>query len=98
MASSFIAENLRLNLAFVANLNAWPGLVALTSKRPKTMVEDSDTESERGARAFTLWLNSLCVEPVAFNLFENLKDGLIRQAFDKILPAQLSGDALPSPT
>lgn len=36
---------------------------------------------------FTLWLNSLGVEPGVFNLFENLKDGLILlQAFDKILP------------
>ena len=32
------------------------------------------------------WLNSLGVESGLFNLFENLKDGLIiLQAFDKIL-------------
>ena len=39
---------------------------------------------------FTLWLNSLGVEPAVFNLFENLKDGLIiLQAFDKILPGSV---------
>jgi len=39
---------------------------------------------------FTLWLNSLGVEPGVFNLFENLRDGLIiLQAFDKILPGSV---------
>ena len=39
---------------------------------------------------FTLCLNTLCVEPGVFNLFENLKDGLIIiQAFDKILPGSV---------
>lgn len=53
------------------------------------MVEDSDTKCEREAPVFTLWLNSLCVEPVVFNSLENLKDGLIHQAFDKILPGSV---------
>lgn len=36
---------------------------------------------------FTLWLNSLNVEPGVYNLFEDLKDGLILlQAFDKVVP------------
>ncbi|KAF8189320.1 Ca2+-binding actin-bundling protein [Pholiota molesta] len=53
-------------------------------------VEDFDAEGEREARAFTLWLNSLEVDPAVFNLFENLKDGLIiLQAFDKILPGSV---------
>ena len=39
---------------------------------------------------FTLCLNTLCVEPGVFNLFENLEDGLIIiQAFDKILPGSV---------
>jgi plastin-1 len=39
---------------------------------------------------FTLWLNSLGVDPSVYNLFENLKDGLIiLQAFDKILPGSV---------
>ena len=54
------------------------------------MVEDFDAEGEREARVFTLWLNSLGVEPGVFNLFENLKDGLvILQAFDKVLPGSV---------
>ncbi|KAK7031297.1 fimbrin [Paramarasmius palmivorus] len=71
--SSLVAGNPRLNLAFVANLfNTHP---------------DFDAEGEREARVFTLWLNSLGVEPAVFNLFENLRDGIIiLQAFDKILP------------
>lgn len=53
-------------------------------------VEDFDAEGEREARVFTLWLNSLGVEPGVFNLFENLKDGLvILQAFDKISPGSV---------
>lgn len=36
---------------------------------------------------FTLWLNSLNVDPGVYNLFEDLKDGLILlQAFDKVVP------------
>ncbi|RUS29448.1 calponin homology domain-containing protein [Jimgerdemannia flammicorona] len=35
---------------------------------------------------FTLWLNSLDVDPGVYNLFEDLKDGLILlQAFDKVI-------------
>ncbi|KAG2359665.1 calponin homology domain-containing protein [Suillus spraguei] len=53
-------------------------------------IEDFDAEGEREARAFTLWLNSLGVEPAVFNLFENLRDGLIiLQAFDKISPGSV---------
>ena len=37
---------------------------------------------------FTLWLNSLGVDPAVFNLFENLRDGLVLlQAFDKVYPS-----------
>ena len=89
-ASSLVSGNPRLNLAFVANLfNTHPGLEPLDEQEAKDYgaVEDFDAEGEREARAFTLWLNSLGVEPAVFNLFENLRDGLIiLQAFDKILP------------
>lgn len=88
--SSLVAGNPRLNLAFVANLfNTWPGLEPLDEQEVKDYgaVEDFDAEGEREARVFTLWLNSLGVEPAVFNLFENLRDGLIiLQAFDKISP------------
>ncbi|EMD31918.1 hypothetical protein CERSUDRAFT_119239 [Gelatoporia subvermispora B] len=88
--ASLVAGNPRLNLAFVANLfNTHPGLEPLDEQEAKDygVVEDFDAEGEREARVFMLWLNSLGVEPGVFNLFENLKDGLvILQAFDKIHP------------
>jgi plastin-1 len=75
-------------LAFVANLfNTWPGLAPLDEQEAKDYgaVDDFDAEGEREARVFTLWLNSLNVEPAVFNLFEDVKDGLIiLQAYDKI--------------
>ncbi|KAF8881226.1 calponin homology domain-containing protein [Infundibulicybe gibba] len=91
--SSLVSGNPRLNLAFVANLfNTHPGLEPLDEEEAKEYgaIEDFDAEGEREARVFTLWLNSLGVEPGVFNLFENLKDGLIiLQAFDKILPGSV---------
>ena len=76
-------------MAFVANLfNTHPGLEPLDEQEAKDYgaVEDFDAEGELEARAFTLWLNSLGVEPAVFNLFKNLHNGLtILQAFNKIL-------------
>ncbi|GJJ07796.1 hypothetical protein Clacol_002001 [Clathrus columnatus] len=90
---SLISGNPRLNLAFVANLfNTYPGLEPLDMQEAKDygIVEDFDAEGEREARVFTLWLNSLGVEPTVANLFENVKDGLIiLQAFDKIIPGSV---------
>lgn len=90
---SLLSGNPRLNLAFVANLfNTHPGLAPLDAQEAKDygVVEDFDAEGEREARVFTLWLNSLGVEPTVNNLFENLKDGLvIIQAFDKIVPGSV---------
>lgn len=86
-SKSIVAGNPKLNLAFVANLfNTYPGLEALEEgERP--VIEDFDAEGEREARVFTLWLNSLNVEPGVYNLFEDLKDGtIILQAFDKVIP------------
>ncbi|TFY69855.1 hypothetical protein EVJ58_g173 [Rhodofomes roseus] len=91
--SSMVSGNPRLNLAFVANLfNNHPGLDPLDEQEAKDYgaVEDFDAEGEREARVFTLWLNSLGVEPGVFNLFQDLKDGLvILQAFDKISPGSV---------
>jgi len=89
--SSLVSGNPRLNLAFVANLfNTWPGLAPLDEQEAKNYgaVDDFDAEGEREARVFTLWLNSLNVEPAVYNLFEDVKDGLIiLQAYDRILPS-----------
>lgn len=88
--SSLLSGNPRLNLAFVANLfNTWPGLAPLDEQEARDYgaIEDFDAEGEREARVFTLWLNSLGVDPAVFNLFEQLRDGLILlQAFDKVFP------------
>lgn len=73
-ANSLVAGNPKLNLAFVANLfNTWPGLAPLEPTEAPPEIEDFDAEGEREARVFTLWLNSLDVEPGVYNLFEDLK-------------------------
>lgn len=70
---SLLVGNPKLNLAFVANLfNTYPGLEALTEPPPES-VEDFDAEGEREARVFTLWMNSIGVEPGVYNLFEDVK-------------------------
>lgn len=71
--NSLVAGNPKLNLAFVANLfNNHPGLAPL-EEVDVPEIEDFDAEGEREARVFTLWLNSLDVEPGVYNLFEDLK-------------------------
>lgn len=71
--TSLVAGNAKLNLAFVANLfNTWPGLEPL-GENDRPVIEDFDAEGEREARVFTLWLNSLDVEPGVYDLFEDLK-------------------------
>ncbi|GAK66671.1 fimbrin [Moesziomyces antarcticus] len=88
---SMVAGNPKLNLAFVAHLfNTWPCLEPL-DEAPPVEIEDFDAEGEREARVFTLWLNSLDVEPGVYNLFEDLKDGtVILQAFDRVIPGSVT--------
>lgn len=89
--TSLVAGNPKLNLAFVANLfNTYPGLDPIEeSEKPE--IEEFDAEGEREARVFTLWLNSLDVDPPIVSLFEDLKDGLVLlQAYDKVLPGSVS--------
>ncbi|KAI5476702.1 Ca2+-binding actin-bundling protein [Pseudohyphozyma bogoriensis] len=88
--TSLVAGNAKLNLAFVANLfNLYPGLEAL-EEHEKPEIEDFDAEGEREARVFTLWLNSLDVDPGVYDLYEDLKDGLVLlQAFDKVIPGSV---------
>lgn len=72
---SLLSGNPRLNLAFVANLfNTHPCLEPLDEPPVITEgVEDFDAEGEREARVFTLWLNSLNVDPGVYDLFADLK-------------------------
>ncbi|KAJ5617486.1 hypothetical protein N7537_002600 [Penicillium hordei] len=89
--TSLVAGNPKLNLAFVANLfNTHPGLDPITEEE-KLEVEDFDAEGEREARVFTLWLNSLDVQPAVNSLFDDLRDGFILlQAYDKVIPGSVN--------
>ncbi|PWY68055.1 hypothetical protein BO70DRAFT_432821 [Aspergillus heteromorphus CBS 117.55] len=89
--SSLVAGNPKLNLAFVANLfNTIPGLDPITEEE-KLEVEDFDAEGEREARVFTLWLNSLDVQPSVNSLFDDLRDGTaLLQAYDKVIPGSVN--------
>lgn len=89
--TSLVAGNPKLNLAFVAHVfNTYPGLEPI-EEHEKPEIEEFDAEGEREARVFTLWLNSLDVDPPIVSLFEDLKDGLVLlQAYDKVLPGSVS--------
>ncbi|KAK1141375.1 fimbrin [Aspergillus melleus] len=89
--TSLVAGNPKLNLAFVANLfNTIPGLEPITEE-DKLEVEDFDAEGEREARVFTLWLNSLDVQPAVNSLFDDLRDGtVLLQAYDKVIPGSVN--------
>ncbi|WFC98621.1 fimbrin [Malassezia yamatoensis] len=94
---SMVAGNPKLNLAFVATLfNTWPSL-EMVEDAP-LQVDDFDAEGEREARVFTLWLNSLDVEPGVFHLFEDLKSGyILAQAFDKVAPSSVNWKRISRP-
>lgn len=89
--TSLVAGNPKLNLAFVANLfNTHPGLDPITEEE-KLEVEDFDAEGEREARVFTLWLNSLDVQPAINSLFDDLRDGaILLQAYEKVVPGSVN--------
>lgn len=89
--TSLVAGNPKLNLAFVANLfNNHPGLDPITEEE-KADIEDFDAEGEREARVFTLWLNSLDVQPTVVSFFDDLRDGtILLQAYDKVIPGSVN--------
>ncbi|KAL2178307.1 calponin homology domain-containing protein [Thermothelomyces heterothallicus CBS 202.75] len=89
--SSLVAGNPKLNLAFVANLfNTHPALEPITEE-DKIEVEDFDAEGEREARVFTLWLNSLDVQPAVQSFFDDLCDGtILMQAYDKVIKGSVN--------
>ena len=89
--TSLVAGNPKLNLAFVANLfNTHPGLDPITEE-DKLQIDDFDAEGEREARVFTLWLNSLDVQPTVNSLFDDLRDGtILMQAYDKVIPGSVN--------
>jgi plastin-1 len=89
--SSLVAGNPKLNLAFVANLfNTHPALDPITEEE-KLQVDDFDAEGEREARVFTLWLNSLEVQPAVNSLYDDLRDGtILLQAYDKVIKGSVN--------
>ncbi|RKF74246.1 Fimbrin [Golovinomyces cichoracearum] len=89
--ASLVAGNPKLNLAFVANLfNTHPALDPITEEE-KLHVDDFDAEGEREARVFTLWLNSLDVQPAINSLFDDLRDGtVLLQAYDKVVKGSVN--------
>ncbi|EXJ53843.1 fimbrin [Cladophialophora yegresii CBS 114405] len=89
--TALVAGNPKLNLAFVANLfNTHPGLDPL-EEGEKPEIEDFDAEGEREARVFTLWLNSLDVQPPVNSFFDDLRDGtVLLQAYDKVIPGSVN--------
>ncbi len=89
--TSLVAGNPKLNLAFVANLfNTHPGLDPITEEE-KADIEDFDAEGEREARVFTLWLNSLDVQPTVVSFFDDLRDGtILLQAYDKVIKGSVN--------
>ena len=90
-ATSLVAGNPKLNLAFVANLfNTHPGLDPITEEE-KADIDDFDAEGEREARVFTLWLNSLDVQPTVVSFFDDLRDGyVLLQAYDRTIPQSVN--------
>ncbi|KXS14188.1 hypothetical protein M427DRAFT_57940 [Gonapodya prolifera JEL478] len=90
---AIVAGNPRLNFAFTANLfNKYPGLEKLTEAE-KGALDDAlfDSEGDREARAFALWMNSLDVDPFVRNLYEDLQDGkVLLQVADKVHPGAVS--------
>lgn len=89
--TSLVAGNPKLNLAFVANLfNTHPALDPITEEE-KLEVDDFDAEGEREARVFTLWLNSLDVQPSVNSLFDDLRDGtILLQAYDRVIKGSVN--------
>lgn len=89
--TSLVAGNPKLNLAFVANLfNTHPCLDPITEEE-KLEVEDFDAEGEREARVFTLWLNSLDVQPAVVSFFDDLRNGtVLLQAYDKVIKGSVN--------
>lgn len=61
------------------------------TEEDKLEIEDFDAEGEREARVFTLWLNSLGVQPSVNSLFDDLRDGtILLQAYDKVIPGSVN--------
>jgi plastin-1 len=89
---TIVQGNHKLNFAFLANLfNTIPGLERLSDAEMADLDSSLfDSNGDREARAFALWLNSLGVDPFVNNLFDDLANGLIiLQAIEKVNPGMV---------
>lgn len=77
-----VTGNVKLNLAFVANLfNTYPALV------PPEDIEFVEIEETREEKTYRNWMNSMGVNPFVSYLYNDLKDGhVIFQLYDHIKP------------
>lgn len=86
---TLVNGNSKLNFAFIANLfNNHPCLAPL-SEEEKAQLDEwlFKSSGDRESRSFSLWMNSLGVEPFVNNLFDDLQDGLVLiQVLDKVHP------------
>lgn len=57
--------------------NMWFGFDFFEEIEVLLFIEDFDVEGEREVRVFIFWLNFLDVEFGVYNLFEDLKDGIV---------------------
>lgn len=94
---TLVGGNPKLNLAFVAHLfNTHPCLEPLTEQEAVDLIVDEGDDRE--ARAFTLWLNSLNVDPYVNNLYLDVRDGIILlQAIDRINAGAVNWKAVNKP-
>ena len=77
-----VTGNVKLNLAFVANLfNTYPALV------PPEDIDFVEIEETREEKTYRNWMNSMGVNPFVQYLYNDLKDGnVIFQLYDIIKP------------
>ena len=88
-AHGIINSNSKMNIAFLAALfDKKHGLLPLTEEETAGMNNKLfDGPGDRESKSYSLWLNSLGVEPMIFDIFEDLSDGqALIFAIDKINP------------
>ncbi|KAJ5075757.1 fimbrin-1 [Anaeramoeba ignava] len=78
----------QLNIAFLALLfHTRSGLSISKEQAQKIAFDDRDRAGTREERAFRMWINSMGIEPKVYDLYHDLRDGLIiLKVIDKIEP------------
>ncbi|KAJ5068917.1 fimbrin-1 [Anaeramoeba ignava] len=78
----------QLNTAFLALLfHTRSGISISKEQAQKISFDDRDRAGTREERAFRMWINSMGIEPKVYDLYQDLRDGLvILRVIDKIEP------------